>query len=239
MEGFHPARILIIDDDAELGALLRTFLAEEGWESENAHAAAEGLRSAADGKYDLILLDVTMPEMDGFEVLGKIRSRSRTPVLMLTARGDTLDRVRGLELGADDYLPKPFDPPELAARIRAILRRVQPSTTSGSTRIAVADIELDVESRTVWRDSRIVELTMVEFDLLLLLLRSAGESVARERLALDVLHRTLSPFDRSLDTHVYNLRKKLGTLPDGRERIRSIRGEGYIYTAAPIPLAGH
>jgi DNA-binding response OmpR family regulator len=229
------ARIIIIDDDVELCALLRPFLAAEGFDTECCNAPTDGVRAAQSGSYDLILLDVMMPDMSGFEALRRIRAYSRTPVLMLTARGDTQDRVLGLEMGADDYLPKPFDPPELAARVRAILRRVQPPPAGGSKRLAVADIEVDSGSRTVWRNSHVLEVTMVEFDLLLVLLRSAGAPVGREQLAREVLRRESSPFDRSIDTHVYNLRKKLGPLPDGSERIKSVRGEGYLYAASVSP----
>jgi DNA-binding response OmpR family regulator len=232
-----PARIMIIDDDVELCSLLRPFLAAEGFEAECCNSPADGVRAAQGGNYDLILLDVMMPDMSGFEVLRRIREESRTPVLMLTARGATQDRVLGLEMGADDYLPKPFDPPELAARVRAILRRAQPPSAAGSERLMADDIEIDSASRTVWRDSRALELTMAEFDLLLVLLRSAGAPVGREQLARDVLRRNSSPFDRSIDTHVYNLRKKLGPLPNGGERIKSIRGEGYLYAASVNPLA--
>jgi DNA-binding response OmpR family regulator len=234
MEQYHgaTARILIVDDDTELCGLLQPFLAGEGFETECSHTPVDGVRTALSGKYDLILLDVMMPEMSGFEALRRIRADSRTPVLMLTARGETLDRVLGLEMGADDYLPKPFDPPELAARIRAILRRVQPPSAGGSDRLMVADIEVDLSSRTVRRNSRALELTMAEFDVLVVLLRSAGAPVGREQFARDVLHREFSPFDRSVDTHICNLRKKLGPLPDGSERIKSIRGEGYLYAGA-------
>jgi DNA-binding response OmpR family regulator len=230
-----PARIMIIDDDVELCSLLRPFLAGEGFEIECCNIPAEGVRAVQRGNYDLILLDVMMPDMSGFEALRRIRVDSRTPVLMLTARGETQDRVLGLEMGADDYLAKPFDPPELAARVRAILRRVQSPPAADYERLVVADIEVDLASRTVWRNSRVLELTMAEFDLLLVLLRSPGALVGREQLVRDVLRRDSSPFDRSLDTHVYNLRKKLGPLPNGGERIKSIRGEGYLYAASVNP----
>lgn len=225
-----PARILIIDDDIELCGLLQGYLAEEGFESECVHAPADGVQAARSGRHDLILLDVMMPGMNGFDALRKIRADVYIPVLMLTARGATLDRVLGLELGADDYLPKPFDPPELAARIRAILRRVQHSRTAGAGRLIVNDIEVDLAPRIVRRNGRAIGVTMVEFDLLVILLRSTGTPVGREQLAREALHRELPPFDRSIDTHIYNLRKKLGPRRDGTDRIRSVRGEGYFYT---------
>jgi two-component system response regulator CpxR len=171
-----------------------------------------------------------MPDAGGFEVLRRIRQRSRTPVLMLTARGDTHDRVLGLELGADDYLPKPFDPAELVARIRAILRRSAPEWLAG-TAIAIGDLELDLGARAVRRKGAPVELTTVEFDLLAALMRAPGATVARQDLVRRVLGRDFSPFDRSIDTHICNLRRKLGPLEDGTERIRGVRGAGYLYAA--------
>jgi two-component system response regulator CpxR len=173
------------------------------------------------------VLDVMLPGMCGFDVLRRIRYESRTPVLMLTAKGDTRDRVRGLELGADDYLPKPFDPAELVARIRSILRRVKPA--SGT--IASGDLMLDLGSRTVHLHGESVLLTTAEFDLLAVLLRAAGAAVGRPVLTREVLGRELLPFDRSIDTHIYNLRKKLGPFPDGSERIKAIRGAGYLYAS--------
>jgi two-component system response regulator CpxR len=180
------------------------------------------------------MLDVMMPDTDGFEVLRRIRQQSRTPVLMLTARGDIRDRVRGLQMGADDYLPKPFDPAELLARIHAILRRSSPRTPAEA--LAAGDIELDGGNRTVRRAGAILDLTTVEFDLLAVLLRAAGSTVSREDLVRNVLGRVFSPFDRSIDTHVCNLRRKLGPLEDGSERIKGVRGAGYLY-ASPAKQA--
>jgi two-component system response regulator CpxR len=222
-------RLLVIDDDAELCQLVTRFLSREGFAIHWVPGGTAGLEQAFAEDYSLILLDVMMPDSDGFEVLRRIRQRSRVPVLMLTARGDTQDRVRGLEMGADDYLPKPFDPAELAARIRAILRRATPRTAPSV--IAVGDVELDGGSRTVRRDGAIVDLTTVEFDLLATLMRVAGTTVSREELVHDVLGRDFSPFDRSIDTHVCNLRRKLGPLEDGGERIKGVRGAGYLYAS--------
>lgn len=237
----HPGAvtgsILIIDDDTELCGLVQRFLCGEGFEAECVHSGARGVERALSSHYALILLDVMLPDISGFEALRRLRAESRTPVLMLTARGDTLDRVLGLEMGADDYLPKPFDPPELAARIRAILRRVQLPPGAGPERLTLADIEIDLGSRTVRSNNRILDLTMIEFDLLAVLLRSAGETVSRDQLAREVLGREFSPFDRSIDTHICNLRKKLGPLPDDSERIKSIRGEGYLYAVSVNPTA--
>jgi two-component system response regulator CpxR len=167
--------------------------------------------------------------MDGFEVLRRIRAESRIPVLMLTARGDDLDRILGLEIGADDYLPKPFNPRELAARIRAILRRAKGSSSmqGESVPIIVGDLELNIGSRLVRLGTEVLNLTTVEFDLLEKLVKSAGRVVGREELVKEVLGREFSPFDRSIDTHVCNLRKKVGPYRDGTERIKGVRGVGY------------
>jgi DNA-binding response OmpR family regulator len=220
-------RILIIDDDAELCALVTRFLSTEGFAIDRAEDAGQGIELAISGCYALIMLDVMMPDLNGFDVLRRIRARSRTPVLMLTARGDTHDRVLGLELGADDYLPKPYDPSELAARIRAILRRSEPSTASAP--LAVDDIELTRSTRAATRDGKPLELTAVEFDLLEALMTHAGTVIGREDLVRRVLGREFSPYDRSIDTHVCNLRKKIGRLTDGTDRIKGIRGTGYLY----------
>jgi two-component system response regulator CpxR len=177
-----------------------------------------------------MMLDVIVPDLNGFEVLRRIRARSRTPVLMLTARGDTHDRVVGLELGADDYLPKPYDPSELVARIRAILRRSESTPGAGAPApLVVDDITLISSTRAVSRDGQPVELTALEFDLLEALMRVAGSVVRREDLVRRVLEREFSPYDRSIDTHVCNLRRKIGPRPDGTERIKGIRGTGYLY----------
>jgi two-component system, OmpR family, response regulator CpxR len=229
-------RVLVVDDDAELCQLVTRFLASEGFVTSWAPNGAAGVERALLEDYALIMLDVMMPDTDGFDVLRRIRERSRTPVLMLTARGDTHDRIRGLEMGADDYLPKPFDPAELVARIRAILRRSAPRRP-GYGAIALGDIELDGGSRTIRRSGAPVDLTTVEFDLLAALLRVAGSIVSREDLVRDVLGREFSPFDRSIDTHVCNLRRKLGPLDDGGERIKGVRGAGYLYASPAKPGA--
>jgi two-component system response regulator CpxR len=227
MEGtrLRMERVLVIDDDAELCQLVTRFLAREGFEIQVAPNGTLGVERALTEVYALIMLDVMMPDTDGFGVLHRIRQQSRTPVLMLTARGDTYDRIRGLEMGADDYLPKPFDPAELVARIRAILRRTAPRSPASSA------IELDGGTRAVRRGNKPVDLTTVEFDLLSALLRTAGSTVSREDLVRHVLGRDFSPFDRSIDTHVCNLRRKLGPLEDGGERIKGVRGAGYLYAA--------
>jgi two-component system response regulator CpxR len=223
-------RVLLVDDDAELCQLVTRFLVREGFEIRWAPSGTAGIQQALAEEYSLIMLDVMMPDIDGFDVLRRIRQQTRTPVLMLTARGDTYDRIRGLEMGADDYLPKPFDPAELVARIRAILRRSAPQRTAPAA-IAVGDIELDGGSRTVRRAGTPLDLTTVEFDLLAALMRAAGSTVSREDLVCNVLGREFSPFDRSIDTHVCNLRRKLGPLEDGSERIKGVRGAGYLYAS--------
>jgi two-component system response regulator CpxR len=225
--------ILVIDDDAELCKLVSRFLGAEGFKVEAVQTSGQGVERALSGDYDLVVLDVMLPGLDGFEVLRRIRAKSAKPVLMLTARGDDLDRILGLEIGADDYLPKPFNTRELAARVRAILRRANSAsaglTASATTPITIGDLELNTGARTVRLGGEPVNLTTVEFDLLEKLLKSAGHVVGREELTKEVLGREFSPFDRSIDTHVWNLRKKVGLCSDGTERIKGIRGIGYLY----------
>lgn len=222
-------RILIVDDDTELTGLLREYLEGEGFEVSAAHDGDSGLSRALGEGHDLVVLDVMLPRLSGLEVLRGIREHSPVPVIMLTARGDEVDRIVGLELGADDYLPKPFNPRELTARIRAVLRRGPGGPAGVPTRLVVGDLELDPGSREVWRAGAQVELTGAEFALLELLIRSAGSVVKRETLFHDVLGRRPSSFDRSLDVHVSNLRRKLGPQADGSERIKTVRGVGYQY----------
>lgn len=234
-------RILVIDDDMELCELLTDYLTPEGIDVESVHNAERGIERALSGELTLVVLDVMLPDMSGFDVLRRIRDRSRIPVLMLTARGDDIDRIVGLEMGADDYLAKPFNPRELIARIRAIKRRAEPekrkiATKALSERIVVGDIELDTGTRTVFRSGRIIELTAVEFNLMEELLLNAGQLVSREELVKKVLGRTLSPYDRSIDVHISSLRKKLGSEIDGIERIKTVRGIGYLY-AQPLEPA--
>jgi DNA-binding response OmpR family regulator len=227
----------VIDDDVELCELLAKYLAVEGFTVEAVHDGAGGVERAATGVYSLIVLDVMLPLVNGLDVLRRIRSQSPLPVLMLTAKGDATDRVVGLELGADDYLPKPFDPRELVARIRAILRRGTGRQASAAA-IAVDDLELDPGARVVRRRGVVVEVTTVEFELLEALMRSAGQVVSRETLTREVLGREFSPFDRAIDTHVYNLRRKLGPQPDGKDRIKGVRGIGYQYARSGAPEHG-
>lgn len=223
-------RILVIDDDVELCSLVSEYLRPEGFQVECVHDGKAGLTRALAGDHLLAVLDVMLPGINGFDVLRKIRDSSRLPVLLLTARGEDVDRIVGLEIGADDYLPKPFNPRELVARIRAILRRTQgKDDTAVPDVIKVGDVELDPATRTVLHRGKAVELTSVEFSLLHVLLREAGRVVTRDALVDEVLGRKFSPFDRSIDMHVSKVRKKLG---DDEDHIKTIRGAGYIFALA-------
>lgn len=233
-------RILVIDDDVELCGLVSEYLAPEGFQVEAVHDGKTGLDRALNGNYLLIVLDVMLPNMNGFDVLRNIRDKSRIPVLLLTARGEDVDRIVGLEIGADDYLPKPFNPRELVARIRAVLRRTSPGSAPDNVpeAVKVGDVELDPATRIVRQNGKALELTSVEFNLLEVLLREAGRVVTRERLVDSVLSRKFSPFDRSIDMHVSKLRKKLGDSEAGDDHIKTVRGVGYIF-ARPRESAVH
>jgi DNA-binding response OmpR family regulator len=227
------ARLLLVDDDRELCQLVSTYLNEDGFQPTAVHTGAEGVERAIQGGFQLIILDVMLPDQKGFDVLRKIRQQTRTPVLMLTAKGDDSDRILGLELGADDYLPKPFNPRELAARLSAILRRsgwqCEGTSTLRPPRVRSGDLELDMATRSVRKGEEELKLTSAEFDLLRLFFASPGRILTRELLVESVLDRKFSPFDRSIDLHVSNLRRKLGPHSDCSERIRSVRGVGYLY----------
>lgn len=222
-------RILIVDDDTELCSSLRRLLRMEGFEVDAAHTAPEGGQLATEGNFALIVLDVMLPGGDGRMVLRKIRAVSEVPVIMLTARGDETDRIAGLEAGADDYLPKPFNARELVARIRAVLKRRLPQPPQPQV-IAIGDIEIHPLTRRVLQNGAEASLTGAEFDILLLLVKSAGKVVSRDEIAEVCLGRPAAPFDRSVDNHISNLRRKLGLFCGDAERIRSLRGSGYIYT---------
>lgn len=233
-------RLLLVDDDIELCELLTEYLEPEGFKVVAVYDGREGLQRALSGEFALIVLDIMLPGMNGLEVLQRIRAQRDTPVLMLTARGEDVDRIVGLEMGADDYLPKPFNPRELVARTRAILRRTRERPEKAAApavpeRISIGDIELDTGTRTVRRGGERLELTSVEFSILEMLLRAAGRVVTREELAESVLGRPLSPYDRSVDVHLSSLRKKIGHKFGDTERIKTIRGEGYIYTYPAQP----
>src|SRR5579863_9363887 len=225
-------RILVIDDDVELCHLVGEYLGAEGFTVECVHDGESGLKKATAGEYLLAVLDVMLPGINGFEVLRRIRATSRLPVLLLTARGEDVDRIVGLEIGADDYLPKPFNPRELVARIRAILRRTQEEKNDEKRipeMLRVGDVELDPATRTVREKGKPIELTSVEFNLLQVLLQEAGRVVTREFLVDAVLSRKFSPFDRSIDMHVSKIRKKLGDSDNGSDHIKTVRGVGYIF----------
>jgi two-component system response regulator CpxR len=228
------SRVLIVDDDQGLVSLLQRFLQNDGFQVHSVFDHRSGLEAALTGEYDVVILDVMLPGGSGFELLKSLRAQSRVPVILLTARGESVDRILGLEIGADDYVPKPFDPRELVARIRAVLRRSLETHNDnpGDESLSVGDISLSLLSRTALCNNLPVELTGAEFNMLELLLRRAGMVVTREELAQAALGRPLSAFDRSVDVHVSRLRKKLGCVSGGEERIRPVRGIGYFYALA-------
>ncbi len=231
----HMNKILVIDDDKELCQLLVEFLQPEGFTVHTMHEPHSGLKTALTGDYCLVVLDVMLPGMTGLELLRHLRTSSQVPVLMLTARGEDIDRIIGLEMGADDYLPKPFNPRELVARINAIRRRSNINHQQSSAqqkRLVYDDIVVDLRSRTVKQGGQTIKVTAVEFSLLYELVQQAGQVLSRGELTQKVLHRALDSFDRSIDVHVSSLRKKLGHQIDGRERIKTVRSVGYLYTQA-------
>jgi len=227
--------LLLIDGDVGFCEFLTEYLASEGFEVTSAHDGREGLEKAlaGSGVYDLIILDLMLPGMSGFEVLQRIRSQLAIPVVMYTGRNEELDRVIGLEIGADDFLSKLCNPRELVARIRAILRRTgnrfAQCKPAEPRPLVVGDLEVDSGTRAVQINGKELDLTSVEFNLLEVLAAAAGRVVSREKLARQCLGRSLTSFDRSLDVHVSRLRKKLGHAPDGVERIKTVRNVGYLY----------
>jgi DNA-binding response OmpR family regulator len=220
-------RVLIVDDDVELCRLLGERLSSEGFALEAVHDGLRGLERVLSQEHALVILDLMLPGMGGLDVLRRVRNQSPVPVLILTARGEDVDRILGLEIGADDYLPKPFNPRELIARIRAILRRTSPTAATNNP-VSVGDLQLDPAAREVRMDGLPIDLTSVEFALLEALLRDAGHVVTREQLTETVLGRKLGPFDRVIDVHISNLRKKLNRA-HGEERIKAVRGSGYVF----------
>jgi two-component system response regulator CpxR len=229
--------ILVIDDDRDLVDLVREYLEPEGFTVDGAFNHGSGLQRALAGGHELVVLDVMLPGGSGFDLLKKLRTTSNLPVLLLTARGDAVDRIVGLEIGADDYLPKPFEPRELVARIRAILRRSRQAREGDDEEdeIRVGDVRLSLRRRTVLAADAPLDVTAVEFNLLECLLRHAGTIVSRDVLAEKGMGRRLAPFDRSVDVHVSKLRRKLADGTDGEERIKTIRGAGYLYVPPPSP----
>lgn len=222
--------ILLADDDTELSGLLKEYFESESFTVRLAPDGVTALEEARKPGLDLIVLDVMMPGMNGMDVLKELRKESKLPVIMLTARGDDMDRILGLELGADDYVPKPCNPRELLARIRAVMRRGHVPVESGA--IAIDDIELNHGSRTLMKSGEMVELTSTEFSILYELLQHIGEVVSKRDLYKSALGREPVPHDRSVDMHVSNLRRKLGSDPRGDNRIETIRGIGYQYRTA-------
>ena len=218
-------RILLIEDDTDLCALMKDYFAQHGFRVEAAEDGRQGLAQAVEGNFDLIILDVMLPILDGFEVLRQIRKRSATPVIMLTARTAKPDRIAGLETGADDYLPKPFDPEELLARIRAVLRRASRFEPS-SQEIEAGGVRLNPLTREVWYYESLLDLTGLEFDVLELLIRAAGRVVSRDEIAAAIYQRKPTPYERSLDVHISHLRKKLER--GGHTPIRTPNTNGII-----------
>jgi len=226
-------RILLADDDVELADMLVDYLGQEGFEVDTAHDGQTALQKALAYHYELIILDVMMPELNGFDVLRQLRTQSQVPVLMLTARGEDVDSIVGLEIGADDYLAKPCNPRVLVAHMRAILRRSEQGIANSATAtdiLTIGDIELQRGARRVLINNQPVTMTSTEYCVLEVLLEEAGRVVSKQDLSERALGRELNLYDRSLDMHVSNLRKKLGPLAGGEERIKTIRGVGYQYT---------
>ena len=219
--------ILLIDDDVELCSMLTDYLGRYEFRVHSVHRGDEGLKTARGRDWALILLDVMLPGLDGFEVLKQIRASSNVSVMLLTARGEDIDRIVCLEIGADDYLPKPFNPRELLARMRAILRRHSGATKTEPALLRVDDLELDAAARSVMQGGKKIDLTSVEFALLETLMRFPGQVVSREQLSESVLGRKFDPFDRSLDMHVSRLRRKLSENGARDEQVKTIRGAGY------------
>jgi len=224
--------ILLVDDDVQLCSSLKRLLSMDGFEVKAVHDGESGVRHALEGKYELVILDVMLPGGDGRKVLRRVRLASQVPVIMLTARGDEADRIAGLERGADDYLPKPFNPRELVARMRAILRRKSGSSVQEFFR--VGDLEIDCAQRRVLCNRNDIDLTGAEFNILLLLVRSAGKVLSRDEICEAGLGRPIGFFDRSIDNHISNLRRKLGAQVGGVERIQNVRGAGYVYAGEVV-----
>jgi two-component system response regulator CpxR len=221
--------LLLVDDDAELCGMMREFFTQEGHQLDCAYNGRDGLSAALNGAYDLVILDVMLPVVDGFELLQRLRRRKDLPVIMLTARVQQQDRIRGLDSGADDYLPKPFDPDELLARIRAVLRRSDSLNRTETEDMVIGNIRVNPTTREAWLDEALLELTATEFDLLEMLMRATGRVVSREEITAALFEREATPYDRFLDVHISHLRKKL---EGGRSLIRTVRGVGYVFTGA-------
>jgi len=223
--GERPLSLLLVDDDVELCGMMKEYFGGAGHTLDSANNGREGLASALSGSYDLLILDVMLPEIDGFAVLQQLRRSKSLPVIMLTARVHRDDRILGLNAGADDYLPKPFDPDELMARVQAVLRRSSAVVQQGDSALRAGKIRIDLATREVWSSDTAVDLTAMEFDLLELLMRSQGNVVSRDEITALLFQREATPYDRFLDVHISHLRKKMKC---GRNLIRAIRGVGYV-----------
>lgn len=224
-------QVLLVDDDVELASMLADYLAQEGFEVTLAHDGERGVEEALTGRHQIVVLDVMMPRLNGIEVLRQIRNSSPIPVLMLTARGDDTDRIIGLELGADDYVPKPCTPRELTARIRAILRRMQNTDTNhgGNDPLVVGPVTIRPEQRLAELNGNTLSLTSTEFNLLEVLVRNAGRPVSKALLSEQGLGRPLTRYDRSIDVHLSSIRHKLGNMADGRSYIQTVYRQGYQF----------
>ncbi|WP_024604561.1 MULTISPECIES: response regulator [unclassified Pseudoalteromonas] len=224
-------KLLMIDDDTGLCELLSEYLTAQGFEIQSVHDGEQGLKLAQANDYALILLDVMLPTLDGFEVLKQLRQTKLTPVIMLTAKGEDFDRIFGLELGADDYIPKPFNHRELLARVKAITRRIEHINSlnvATTSKLLVNGITVNLAAREASIDGSTLTLTGTEYEILTLLCKNAGEVVSKEQISEEVLGRRLASFDRSIDMHVSNIRKKIGEHIPG-ERIKTMRGTGYVF----------
>jgi DNA-binding response OmpR family regulator len=223
--------ILIVDDDVKLCRLIREYLEPLGYQVTTAHSGPDGLAIAAREQFSAVILDVMLPGMNGFDVLRSLRAKSDVPVLMLTARGEESDRIVGLELGADDYLPKTFSTRELLARLRATIRRANVTRTQGELReaeIVLGDLRVDPEARRAVLKGSVLSLTAIEFDLLVSLIKTAGRVRTREQLLNEVADRNFDVFDRSIDVHISSLRKKLGDDSRSPRYIVTVRSAGYM-----------
>ena len=227
MQKVMMQKVLLIDDDIELVEMLKEYLEQESFDVQTAHDGASGAQMVIQQTFDIIVLDVMMPKLNGIDTLKLIRQHSNVPVIMLTARGDNTDRILGLELGADDYVPKPSTPREIVARIRAILRRVKSEDNNTTAQITVGDLAIWPSQRLVtWQEQPVV-LTSTEFNLLEILAKNAGQVVTKQDLSQLALGRPLARFDRTIDVHLSSIRHKLGTLADGRQLIQTVFRLGY------------
>jgi two-component system phosphate regulon response regulator OmpR len=225
-------RLLLVEDDPRLAEMLKDYLGQAGFEVTVAALGATALKQLSEAHFDAIVLDLMLPDMDGLDVCRRLRPQNDTPIVMLTARGDAIDRIVGLELGADDYLPKPFEPRELLARLRAVVRRRSPGAQAAQTMLRFGRLQIDAASRTALLDGRPRELTAYQFDLLLALSKNAGRVLSRETLMDLVKGEELDAFDRSIDVHISRIRAEIEDNPKRPRRIITIRTAGYLFAKA-------